>query len=156
MSIRAVARDSALHHSPNAYDGDVAEQDSDSQDEVAEHDRSILKEEEEREKLLTEATSKLPRFPKFNTTRSDPPKPVKAGKKEKRRQQRRERRRARRRDKTDKGEDGELLSEMEEGALKDTGSDSSSLSDFSNGLRSSGAFTYNKPVSQSFLVRVRQ
>lgn len=122
--------------SPGAYDDDVSslrsvsEQDSDTEDdeflqgsrtslELAEHDRKVLEDEEEMEKLLTKKgpTHGLRRI--FSPNGSS----VKIGKRERRRQRRREMRavyRRRSNEKTD--EEGELMHEMEEGYRDDVSS----------------------------------
>ncbi|KAJ9314305.1 hypothetical protein DTO271D3_5534 [Paecilomyces variotii] len=113
--------------SPGDYDDDVSslrsasEQDSDTEDdeflqgsrttlELAEHDRKVLEDEEELEKLLTKRgpTQGLQRI--FSPGGSS----VKIGKKE-RRQRRREMKAAYRRRNEKPDEEGELMHEMEEG-----------------------------------------
>ena len=121
---------------PAAYDDDASslrspsEQDSDSEDdeylnkprttlELAQHDRSVLEDEEELEKLLTRSgpTSGLRRI--FSPNAST----VRIGKRERRRQRREERRSRRdqrKRNHEQTGEDGELMYEMEEGYRDDS------------------------------------
>ena len=129
--------------SPAHYDDDAAslrsasDQESDSEDdevlqgarsslEIAEHDRLVLKEEEEREKLLTEGDSAgkgLRRI--FSGSHSNGSR-VKIGKRERRRQRKQERNAARRRRKANNNEEGELMYEMEEGGPHDDVSSASS------------------------------
>ncbi len=130
--------------SPAHYDDDAAslrsasDQDSDSEDdqvlqgaqsslEIAEHDRSLLKEEEEREKLLTgdSAGKGLRRI--FSGPHSNGSK-VKIGRQERRTQRRQDRRAARRKKRGRNDEEGELMYEMEEGGLRDDASSASSNS----------------------------
>ncbi|GAD99734.1 Type I phosphodiesterase / nucleotide pyrophosphatase family protein [Paecilomyces variotii No. 5] len=120
--------------SPGGYDDDVSslrsasEQDSDTEDdeflqgtrttlELAEHDRKVLEDEEELEKLLTKRgpTQGLRRI--FSPGGSS----VKIGKKE-RRQRRREMKAAYRRRHERPDEEGELMHEMEEGYRDDESS----------------------------------
>lgn len=112
--------------SPAGYDNDAAslrspsEQDSDSEDdeylrhprstlELAQHDRSVLDEEDEMEKLLTRRPAGLRRM--FSPNGSS----VRIGRKERRRA-RKEARQARR---ERVSEEGELMYEMEEGFRDD-------------------------------------
>ena len=135
------------HLSPTGRDDDAAsvrslsEQESDSDDdqvldgardsrEIAEHDRSVLEQEDEREKLLA-AGDEGGGLRRIFTGGFSNASRVKVG----RRQQRKDRR-ERRRGKKDRllsgqGQDGELMYEMEEGGLK---SDASSISDASSEL----------------------
>ncbi|KAL4920804.1 alkaline-phosphatase-like protein [Aspergillus aurantiobrunneus] len=130
--------------SPRGYDDDaeslrspLSEQDSDSEDdqflsrstlELAEHDRTVLDDEEETEKLLTRSgpTHDLRRL--FSPNRSN----VRIGKKEARRQRRKEKRDARkaRRERRHSHDDEEMY-EMEEGH---PGDESSLLSTSSSEL----------------------
>ena len=135
---------SARHFlSPAHYDDDAAslrsasDQESDSEDdevlqgarssrEIAEHDRLVLKEEEEREKLLTEGDSAgkgLRRI--FSGSHSNGSR-VKIGKQERRRQRRQDRKAARRRRMGKDDEEGVLMYEMEEGGTHDDVSSASS------------------------------
>jgi hypothetical protein len=129
--------------SPRIIDDDdsslrsVSDQDSDSEDdefiqanhsslELAKHDRQVLEEEEEMEKLLTRSgpadglrrifSSKHDKFDQHS---------VRIGKRERRRRRRRERLAAQRDHQGKADEEGILLHEMEEGEFKD---DTSSLS----------------------------
>ena len=129
--------------SPGNYDDDAgslrSEQDSDTDDdivamgnprEVAAHDKSVLEEEDAREKLLSKGQqsgvfSILNRVTTGNLNREYSK--VKIGKKEKRREKRRERQRIKR-SQLEHGEDeeGELMYELEDGGLN---SSRSSLSE---------------------------
>ncbi|KAE8351378.1 alkaline-phosphatase-like protein [Aspergillus coremiiformis] len=128
---------SRSHLSPGGYDEDAeslrspSEQDSDSEDdefirksrtplELAEHDRAVLNDEEETEKLLIRGgpTHGLRRI--FSSSSGS----VKIGKRERRRRRREERRDARRGKYEKMTESGELMFEMEEGHRED---DESSL-----------------------------
>lgn len=129
--------------SPAHYDDDAAslrsasDQESDSEDdevlqgarsslEIAEHDRSVLKEEEEREKLLTEADSAGKGLRRIFSGSHGNGSKVKIGKQEQRRQRRQDRKAARRRRRGKNDEEGELMYEMEEGGLHDDVSSGSS------------------------------
>ncbi|OJD10102.1 hypothetical protein AJ78_08749 [Emergomyces pasteurianus Ep9510] len=127
--------------SPSAYDDDVvslrslSDQDSDSEDdelikgsrttlELSEHDRTVLEEEEERERLLVKKnpTDGLRRIFGHENGSS-----VRIGKRERRRQRRLQRRAERIKTMEDKGEEEGLVFEMEEGTFQDdAGSESSS------------------------------
>lgn len=133
--------------SPRDYDDDAeslrspaSEQDSDSEDdkflsrsrttlELAEHDRTVLDDEEELEKLLTRSgpTHDIRRL--FSPNRSN----VRIGKKEEARRQRRKEKRDARRARREKRQDhdDEEMYEMEEGQ---PGDESSLLSDSSSNL----------------------
>ncbi|OJJ46181.1 hypothetical protein ASPZODRAFT_133185 [Penicilliopsis zonata CBS 506.65] len=117
--------------SPGGYDDDasslrsLSEQDSDSEDdeilrgnrstlELAEHDRTVLDEEEEMEKLLTKSGPGKGLRRIFSATGGS----VKIGKRERRRRQRQEKREKQRLRKK-VSEDGQLMYEMEEGYLDD-------------------------------------
>lgn len=129
--------------SPSHYDDDAAslrsasDQDSDSEDdevlqgarsslEIAEHDRSVLKEEEERENLLTEDDSAAKGLRRIFSGSHSNGSRVKIGKQERRRQRKQERKAARRRRKGRDNEEGVLMYEMEEGGLHDDVSSASS------------------------------
>jgi hypothetical protein len=122
--------------SPANYDNDAAslrspsEQDSDSEDdeflrhprstlELASHDRTVLDEEDEMEKLLTRRGPALGLRRMFSPSGGN----VRIGKKERRRA----RREARRRERV--SEEGELMYEMEEGLNDDDSLISDSSSD---------------------------
>jgi hypothetical protein len=124
--------------SPAAYDDDVAslrslsEQDSDSEDdeilrgtrstlELAQHDRTVLEEEEELEKLLTRTGPATGLRRIFSPTIG----PVRIGRRERRRQRRRERREARRNGRNKPYQEGDLMFEMEEGFGGDESTQSS-------------------------------
>jgi len=117
---------------PSTYDDDAtsihsahSDQESDSEDdqilqgarstlELNEHDLAVLKEEEEREKLLTRSRSPVDGLRRVFSGGNALPLDggsVRIGKREKRRQRRRDRRAKRGR----QGEDGQLMFEMEEG-----------------------------------------
>lgn len=137
--------------SPAGYDNDASslrspsEQDSDSEDdeylrhprstlELAQHDRSVLDEEDEMEKLLTRPPAGLRRILSPNGSS------VRIGRKERRRA-RREARQARR---ERVSEEGELMYEMEEGL----GDDDSLMSGSSVDWDSDDKQDYiNEPVS---------
>lgn len=123
--------------SPAAYDEDVSslrslsEQDSDSEDdellrrsrstlELAEHDRSVLEEEEETEKLLVRTGPAVGLRRIFSPTSGT----VRIGKKE-RRKHRRERRSEREKGRDKPYQEGDLMFEMEEGFRGDDSSLSS-------------------------------
>lgn len=130
--------------SPGDYDEDAeslrspSEQDSDSEDdeflrrsrttlELAEHDRTVLEEEEETEKLLTRTgpTHGLRRI--FSPSSSS----VRIGKQERRRQRQQARREARKERRKKARGSGEIMFEMEEGHRDDEHSLlSASSSDF--------------------------
>jgi len=129
--------------SPSHYDDDAAslrsasDQESDSEDdevlqgarsslEIAEHDRSVLKEEEEREKLLTEGDSAAKGLRRIFSGSHSNGSRVKIGRQERRRQRKQERKAARRRRKGKNNEEGELMYEMEEGGVHDDVSSASS------------------------------
>lgn len=117
-----------------AYDDDASlrspsEQDSDSEDdeylsksrttqELAQHDRSVLEDEDEREKLLmrTVPTSGLRRIFSPNTSS------VRIGRRERRRRRRRKEGGRGRRPREQAGEGDELMFEMEEGYRDDSSS----------------------------------
>ncbi|KAI9677995.1 MAG: hypothetical protein M1817_005939 [Caeruleum heppii] len=112
----------------------VSEQDSDSEDdqvlddaqnslELAEHDRALLDEEDEREKLLAPGENETGLRRIFSGGLSNGSR-VRIGRRERRRKRRRERNGGRMVH-GEQGEDGELMYEMEEGGLK---SDTSSIS----------------------------
>ncbi|RAL13481.1 alkaline phosphatase family protein [Aspergillus homomorphus CBS 101889] len=148
MLSRRNIRDSSLL-SPGGYDEDAeslrspSEQDSDSEDdefirrsrttlELAEHDRTVLDDEEETEKLLTRSgpTHGLRRI--FSPNSSS----VRIGKQERRRQRRQARRDARRQRLGKSRESAEMLFEMEEGHPDDESSLlSSSSSDLDRRLK---------------------
>ena len=128
---------------PSSYDDDasslrtLSDQDSDSEDdevlhgaqnslEIAEHDRGVLEEEEEREKLLASGSSIEGLRRIFSGGLSNGSR-VKIGKSEKikRRRERRERRAHKGRLMAGHGEEGEMMMEMEQGGFRsedDTGS----------------------------------
>lgn len=153
--------------SPSHYDDDAAslrsasDQDSDSEDdevlqgarsslEIAEHDRSVLQEEEEREKLLTEddgAAKGLRRI--FSGSHSNGSR-VKIGRQERRRQRRQERRAAQRRRKGKDNEEGVLMYEMEEGGPHDDVSSASS-SDSADLDRQKMQFTLGNKVRNPYV-----
>jgi hypothetical protein len=120
-----VSRSLAEHHDLEAFI--EASDDSDPHEDVIDHDRSVLREEEERERLLTKETP-VARLQKVFGARSSDGEPTKLGKNERRRQRRREKRAARRKKRSGGKDDGELMFEMEEGGLKDSGSEASSSS----------------------------
>ncbi|KKZ67479.1 ectonucleotide pyrophosphatase/phosphodiesterase family member 1/3 [[Emmonsia] crescens] len=126
--------------SPSAYDDDVvslrslSDQDSDSEDdelikgsrttlELSQHDRTVLEEEEERERLLVKKrpTDGLRRIFGHENGSS-----VRIGKRERRRQRRLQRRAERIKRMGDKGEEEGLMFEMEEGTFHDDASSQSS------------------------------
>ncbi|PGH05900.1 hypothetical protein GX51_02681 [Blastomyces parvus] len=126
--------------SPSAYDDDVrslrslSDQDSDSEDdelvkgsrttlELSQHDRTVLEEEEERERLLVKKTSThgLRRIFGHENASS-----VRIGRQERRRQRRLQRRADRIQRMDDKGEEEGLMFEMEEGTFHDDASSESS------------------------------
>ncbi|KZF23688.1 Phosphodiest-domain-containing protein [Xylona heveae TC161] len=131
--------------SPRIHDEDVlsvrslSDRESDSEDDnvlsaardsgdIARHDRSVLEEEEERERLLTGGSSAGAGFRRMFSGGNQGPERVRIGKSERKRQKRRDRRAARR---PGKGKHGtrELMFELEEGGLRtDTGSDISGAS----------------------------
>ncbi|KAK2804049.1 hypothetical protein FQN51_002580 [Onygenales sp. PD_10] len=128
--------------SPSAYDDDVAslrslsDQDSDSEDdelvkgsrttlELSQHDRTVLEEEEERERLLVK-TSPTDPLRRIFGSKHDNGSSVRIGKRERRRQRRLERRAARMERKGRKEEEAELMYEMEEGVFEDDASSQSS------------------------------
>lgn len=131
--------------SPNVYDDDesslrsLSDQDSDSEDdefiqanrsslELAKHDRQVLVEEEEMEKLLTRSSTAHGLRRIFSPNGKFDQQSVRIGKRERRRRRRQEREALRGKlgGKTD--EEGILLHEMEEGDFKDTSSLSSTRS----------------------------
>lgn len=129
--------------SPARYDDDAAslrsasDQDSDSEDdeivgaarstlELNEHDQAILKEEEEREKLLTK-TSPVQGLRRIFSGGLDNGSSVKIGKREKRRRRREAQRAERRKRQGGDGEEGELMFEMEEGFKDNSGSSTPSV-----------------------------
>ncbi len=134
--------------SPSHYDDDaaslrsVSDQESDSEDdqvvkgarnsqEIAEHDRSVLKEEEEREKLLTvgePGANGLRRI--FSGPDSNGSK-VRIGRQERRRQRRQDRKATRRKKKGKDHEENGLMYEMEEGGPHDDISSASSSNESS-------------------------
>lgn len=148
MLSRRNNRDASLL-SPGGYDEDAeslrspSEQDSDSEDdeflrrsrttlELAEHDRTVLDDEEETEKLLTRSgpTHGLRRI--FSPNSSS----VRIGKQERRRQRRQARKDARRGRLRNSRESAEMLFEMEEGHPDDESSLlSSSSSDLDRRLK---------------------
>lgn len=128
--------------SPTAYDDDVdaislrslSDQDSDSEDdelikgsrttlELSQHDRTVLEEEEERERLLVKQspTHGLRRIFGHDNGSS-----VRIGKQERRRQRRLQRRADRIKRMEEKGEEMGLMFEMEEGNIDDNTSSHSS------------------------------
>ncbi|OAX81145.1 hypothetical protein ACJ72_04512 [Emergomyces africanus] len=126
--------------SPSAYDDDVvslrslSDQDSDSEDdelikgsrttlELSQHDRTVLEEEEERERLLVKKgpTDGLRRIFGHENGSS-----VRIGKRERRRQRRLQRREERLKRMGDKAEQEGLMFEMEEGTFHDDASSESS------------------------------
>lgn len=126
--------------SPSAYDDDVvslrslSDQDSDSEDdelikgsrttlELSQHDRTVLEEEEERERLLVKKspTDGLRRIFGHENGSS-----VRIGKRERRRQRRLQRRAEQIKRMGDKGEEEGLMFEMEEGTFHDDASSQSS------------------------------
>ncbi|KAI9825292.1 MAG: hypothetical protein M1832_001326 [Thelocarpon impressellum] len=120
----------------------VSEQDSDTDDdqvlegaqnslEIAEHDRSVLEQEEEREKLLVAGESPTGLGRIFSGGFSNGSR-VKVGKRQRRKEKRREKRRSKRERSRGDGEDGALMYEMEEGGLRSD--DSSVSSDASSDL----------------------
>ncbi|CAI7653516.1 hypothetical protein PCG10_010428 [Penicillium crustosum] len=140
--------------SPANYDNDASslrspsEQDSDSDDdalldqnrstlEIAEHDRAVLEDEEELEKLLIRRGTGQGLRRIFSPNGSS----VKIGKTKKQRRQRRGSRRER------VSEDGELMYEMEEGIGDDN---ASLLSGSSLDLDSKGEYTYEPPPRPSW------
>ncbi|PYH78857.1 nucleotide pyrophosphatase family protein [Aspergillus uvarum CBS 121591] len=149
MLSRRNNRDASLL-SPGGYDEDAeslrspSEQDSDSEDdeflrrsrttlELAEHDRTVLDDEEETEKLLTRSgpTHGLRRIFSPNSSSS-----VRIGKQERRRQRRQARKDARRGRLGNSRESAEMLFEMEEGHPDDESSLlSSSSSDLDRRLK---------------------
>ncbi|EQL37463.1 ectonucleotide pyrophosphatase/phosphodiesterase family member 1/3, variant 1 [Blastomyces dermatitidis ATCC 26199] len=139
MSLRKPPSSSSLL-SPAAYDDDVrslrslSDQDSDSEDdelvkgsrttlELSQHDRTVLEEEEERERLLVKKspTHGLRRIFGHENGNS-----VRIGKQERRRQRRLQRRAERIKSMGDKGEEEGLMFEMEEGTFHDDASSDSS------------------------------
>lgn len=142
--------------SPSTYDEDAAslrsasDQDSDSEDdevlqgarntlEIAEHDRRVLAEEDDREKLLT-TTSPVDGLRRIFGSNQDNGSSVKIGKKERRRQRRQERRAARRKRRGRNDEEGELMFEMEEGFKDYSSSNASTVSFESDRRRSDGVY----------------
>ncbi|KAI9741626.1 MAG: ectonucleotide pyrophosphatase phosphodiesterase [Cirrosporium novae-zelandiae] len=132
--------------SPSRYDDDASslrsasDQETDSEDdevllgartsaEIVEHDLSILREEEERERLITGSNKNkglgIRRI--FSGGHDEEPQIKKMHKREQRKQRRRGERAARRKKKGKTDEEGELMYEMEEGAFRDS-SDSSGIS----------------------------
>lgn len=128
--------------SPHINDDDesslrsLSDQDSDSEDdefiqanrsslELAKHDRQVLEEEEEMEKLLTRSSPGQGLRRIFSSNDKFEQQSVRIGKRERRRRRRREREALRRNRGVKSDEEGILLHEMEEGDFKD---DTSSLS----------------------------
>ncbi len=104
-----------------------ATDDSDSNEDVVDHDRSVLREEEEREQLLSKDTP-VERLQKVFGGRSNDGGPLKIGRKERRRQKRREKRDVRRKRRKGQDAEGQLMFEMEEGGLMDSASEASTSS----------------------------
>ncbi|PGH08464.1 hypothetical protein AJ80_07863 [Polytolypa hystricis UAMH7299] len=140
---RAPASPSLL--SPSGYDDDVvslrslSDQDTDSEDdelikgsrstlELAQHDRTVLEEEEELEKLLVKSspTDGLRRI--FGASSHDNGSSVRIGKKERRRRRRSERRAQRLKESGNTDVEGELMYEMEGGFKDDSSSQASTTS----------------------------
>jgi hypothetical protein len=141
---------------PNESSFNAAD-DSDSYEDVVGHDRSVLKEEEEREKLLTRDTP-VQRLQKAFGNTSDHGEQVRIGKKEHRRQRRREKRHAKKKRRTRGGdEEGELMFEMEEGGFRDTGSEASTRSTSSTDLHAQnlGRLLEKKEVSRHLWLSVQ-
>ncbi|KAK1142107.1 hypothetical protein N8T08_008190 [Aspergillus melleus] len=147
--------------SPGDYDEDAeslrspSEQDSDSEDdeflrhsrttlELAEHDRTVLDDEEETEKLLTRKGPAQGLRRIFSPSSSG----VKIGKRE-RRQQRRQARRDARKERHKLSESGELMYEMEEGHREDESSllSSASSSDLGQPVKEKYTHEETRPVS---------
>lgn len=129
--------------SPHVNDDDessirsLSEQDSDSEDdefiqanhsslELAQHDRQVLEEEEELEKLLTKSNPAPGLRRIFSPNDKFDQQSVRIGKKERRRRRREERRVLQRKQHGKSDEEGILLHEMEEGGFKDDTSSTSS------------------------------
>jgi hypothetical protein len=143
MPLRAEVPDPSLL-SPTAYDDDVSslrslsDQDSDSEDdelvqgtrdtlELAKHDRTVLEEEEEREKLLIRA-SPTDGLRRIFGSKHDNGSSVRIGKRERRKKRRLRRRGGRRRRAGVADAEGELMYEMEEGGFRDSSSQLSTAS----------------------------
>ncbi len=135
--------------SPSHYDDDaaslrsVSDQESDSEDdqvlkgarnsrEIAEHDKSVLKEEEEREKLLlvgqTDGNGLRRVFTRSDISGSK----VRIGRQERGRQRGQDRKATRRKKKGKGHEESELMYEMEEGGLRDDTSSACSSAESSD------------------------
>ena len=125
--------------SPRAYHHDafdtLSDQDSDPEDdqlihhaknsfELAEHDRGVLHEEEEREKLLTGEASHM-----SQPERQHPGENAESSRKERRRRRRLSRKARRQKNRAGNDEEDKLMYEMEEGGR---GDDTSSQSSFSS------------------------
>lgn len=147
--------------SPGDYDEDAeslrspSEQDSDSEDdeflrrsrstlELTEHDRTVLDDEEETEKLLTRTGPAHGLRRIFSPSSSG----VKIGKRE-RRQQRRKARRDARKERQKMSESGELMYEMEEGHRDDESSLLSSSSSSDLGQTAKEKHTYEEVCALS-------
>ena len=148
--------------SPGAYDDDesslrsLSDQDSDSEDdefiqanhsslELAKHDRTVLEEEEEMEKLLTRSgpADGLRRI--FSPSRDKfDQQSVKIGKRERRRQRRRERLASQRDHGAKPDEEGILMHEMEEGGFKDDTSSASTTSSSDIDRAGLDSYTYSQ------------
>ncbi|RJE21518.1 hypothetical protein PHISCL_06151 [Aspergillus sclerotialis] len=151
--------------SPAAYDDDASslrspsEQDSDSEDdeylsksrttlELAQHDRSVLEDEEELEKLLTRSGPRSGLRRIFSPNASS----VRIGKQDRRKQQREERRNRdkHKRNHEQTGEDGELMYEMEEGYRDDSSLLSTPSEDFRE--KEAGDYAYAEPKRVSWSI----
>ena len=160
----------STHLSPSPHPDDdnasirsFSDQDTDSSDdaalaarttaELSEHDRSVLQEEEDLERLLTKQNAAPPPLGLkriFSGSRGDDGERVRIGRREKRREKQRRRRRKRR---GHSDEEGELMFEMEERGFKDD-SESGRSSDASDEDRRKFDTLFNSKVYPVHRMRV--
>jgi hypothetical protein len=159
MPLRPEVPDPSLL-SPTAYDDDasslrsLSDQDSDSEDdelvqgsrdtlELAKHDRTVLEEEEEREKLLLRA-SPTDSLRRIFGSKHDNGSSVRIGKRERRKKRKLGRRGGRRRRAGGADAEGELMYEMEEGGFRDDSNSQLSTASSDSDLQTLGNRVYNK------------